>query len=109
MDLAKDPLSIEGEFRAHSPKPIYLDLTAGHPPMSHDPISHPTHYIMGGIETLDFIKAKLTPEEFKGYIKGNCIKYIVREGMKNGLEDFEKAEFYLNDYIAYAKKQEKEK
>ena len=36
-----------------------------------DNIKHPAHYTDGGIETIDFIRAKLTPEEFAGYCKGN--------------------------------------
>jgi hypothetical protein len=29
---------------------------------------NPDHYMTGGIETIDFIKAKLTEEQFKGYL-----------------------------------------
>lgn len=34
-----------------------------------------TYYDAGGIETLDVIKAKLTPEQYHGYLLGNVIKY----------------------------------
>ena len=55
-----------------------------------DPIN-PTHYQIGGIETIDYIEAKLTPEEFKGYCKGNSIKYISRAGHKGeSMEDLKK-------------------
>lgn len=46
-----------------------------------DPIN-PDHYKVGGIETIDFIKAKLTPEEYRGYLKGNVLKYASRLGYK---------------------------
>jgi len=56
-----------------------------------DNVNHPAHYTVGGIETIDFIKAKLTPEEFIGYLKGNVIKYLSRAPHKGGTEDIEKA------------------
>ena len=41
--------------------------------MKHDPVDRPKHYNQGGVECLDAIEAALTPEEFKGYCKGNII------------------------------------
>lgn len=39
----------------------------------------------------------LTPEEFKGYCKGNSIKYTYREDHKDAnIEDIDKAVWYLN-------------
>ncbi len=67
-----------------------------------DPVSHPSHYCDGGIETIDFIKAKLTENEFVGFCKGNAVKYISRAGKKNPdklKEDLAKAVFYLNAVI----------
>ena len=43
-----------------------------------DPVNHPSHYLSGGLECLDVIESMLTAEEFKGYCKGNAIKYIWR-------------------------------
>jgi hypothetical protein len=37
-----------------------------------------TYYDAGGIETLDIIKAKLTIEQYHGYLLGNAIKYNCR-------------------------------
>lgn len=62
-----------------------------------DDINHPTHYNKGGIETLDYIKAK-TPH-YESYAVGNIIKYVSRYQHKNGLEDLKKAQFYLNDLV----------
>jgi hypothetical protein len=59
-----------------------------------DPVNHPAHYV-GAIETIDFIRDKLTPDEFVGYCKGNVLKYISRERLKNGKQDLEKAAVYL--------------
>lgn len=61
-----------------------------------DLVNSPNHYTSGGIETIKFIKAKLTKEEFIGYMKGNIIKYISRASLKNGNEDYAKASVYMN-------------
>ena len=62
-----------------------------------DNVNHPEHYKEGGIETIDFIKAKLTPEEFRGYLKGNVLKYASRAGHKNNaVEDAGKLAWYAN-------------
>jgi hypothetical protein len=37
----------------------------------------------------------MSKEAFKGFLKGNCIKYIYRYENKNGAEDLRKAEWYL--------------
>ncbi len=60
-----------------------------------NPVDSPSHYNSGGIECIDAIKASMTAEEFKGYLKGNTEKYIWRYAYKNGLEDLKKAKVYL--------------
>lgn len=70
-----------------------------------DVVNHPVHYNTGKIEVITIIEDQLTPEEFRGYIKGNILKYITRERHKNGLEDLKKARWYLDRLI---KKMEKE-
>lgn len=57
-------------------------------------VKQPDHYTVGGIETIDFIRAKLTPAEFLGYCKGNVLKYVSRAPYKNGTEDYAKADTY---------------
>ena len=57
---------------------------------------NPEHYKVGGIETIDYLKAKLSPEEFRGFLKGNIIKYTSRAEHKNGMEDYQKAQWYVN-------------
>jgi len=37
----------------------------------------------------------MTYEEFKGYLRGNSLKYMWRYNRKNGMEDLQKAEWYL--------------
>ena len=60
-----------------------------------DPVNSPEHYRQGDIECIDAIQAALTPEEFRGYIKGNVLKYIWRERLKGGAESLQKAQWYL--------------
>ena len=59
-----------------------------------DNVNHPTHYTNGNIECIDAIKAALTPEEFRGYLKGNMLKYVWRERMKGGTESIKKMQWY---------------
>lgn len=62
---------------------------------SNDVINHPSYYC-GKIETVDYIRDKLTKEGFIGYCVGNVTKYLSRAGKKgDALEDFEKAYVYL--------------
>lgn len=61
-------------------------------------VKHPDHYIQGDIECIDAIRAALTPEEYRGFCKGNALKYIWRERYKGGNISLEKAEEYL-EYI----------
>lgn len=73
-----------------------------------DMVNHPPHYISkNGIETIDVIEA------FTADLKGieavctaNVIKYICRWNHKNGLQDLEKAQWYLNHLIDYISKEE---
>lgn len=61
-----------------------------------DPVNHPAHYTAGAVECIDAIEAALTPEEFRGYCKGNALKYVWREQHKGGAESLAKAQWYLN-------------
>ena len=59
----------------------------------------PEHYKTGGLEVIDIMKLKLTKQEFKGFCKGLIIKYILRADNKNKIEDYKKAQWYLNYLI----------
>jgi|TARA_R100000329_G_C7608149_1_gene215738 hypothetical protein len=60
-----------------------------------DMVNHPPHYNQSGIECLDAIQAA-TDEGFEYYLQGNVMKYLWRYRYKNGIEDIDKAIFYLN-------------
>ena len=61
-----------------------------------DPVNHPSHYTRGGIECIEAIKASMTAEAYKGYLKGNVLKYLWRyENKGKPVEDLKKANTYL--------------
>lgn len=71
--------------------------------VAHDIVNSPAHYTDGGMEVIDVLKAKLTPEEFKGYLRGNVIKYAARMGKKAGANvavDAGKMAWYANRLAA---------
>ena len=60
---------------------------------------NPKHYKRGAIECIDAIQASLSKEQFKGYLKASAIKYLWRYEQKNGLEDLQKADWFLQRLI----------
>lgn len=77
-----------------------------------DMVNNPPHYKLGnGMEVIDIIEAALTEEEFRGYLKGNDLKYIYREPHKgNSEQDVAKSIWYAERYKkALAKKTAKMK
>ena len=62
---------------------------------------NPEHYTQG-IECIDYVTSKNM-----SFLEGNVVKYVTRYKMKNGLEDLEKAQWYLTRLIRdYNKKGE---
>jgi hypothetical protein len=61
-----------------------------------DAVNNPSHYNTGSIECIEAIEESMTPEAYKGYLKGNCMKYLWRYDYKGKqVEDLEKAQWYL--------------
>jgi hypothetical protein len=74
-----------------------LPITMEEPKIEVDMVNSPPHYKVGGIEVIDFIQAKLTTEEFRGYLQGNVLKYSSRVGYKgDASEDLAKLVWYAN-------------
>jgi len=64
-----------------------------------DPIN-PDHYKIGGIEAIDYMKAKSTPEEFRGYLRLTALKYLSRAGHKDStVQEYKKAEWFINRLV----------
>lgn len=74
--------------------------------MSVDPVNKPQHYNAGGIEAIEAILAA-TNEQSEGYLQGNIMKYVWRYRYKNGLEDLQKAQWYLSKLIDVYKEKHK--
>lgn len=65
-----------------------------------DLVNSPPHYADGGLECIDYIQQRLTEEEFRGYLRGNMIKYQHRLMAKgNPKMDAEKIGWYCNRLI----------
>lgn len=95
-DVSVGTVGVEGETRVlEVPKPNVLEVRrpkAKIKAVSLDPVNSPSHYKVGGIETIDFIEAKDL-----GYNLGNVVKYITRAHHKGELlQDLKKAQWYLN-------------
>jgi hypothetical protein len=74
-------------------------------------VSHPSHYQSeNGLEVIDAVEAFTEGLEGKYATNtGNVIKYICRWKKKNGLQDLEKAMWYLQRLINHVKKDNKNK
>ena len=68
-------------------------------PRTDDDVNHPRHYQLGGgLEAIDVIRASLTDEEYRGYLKGNVLKYRLRAGAKGDAEKcIAKADWYKKE------------
>jgi len=68
-----------------------------------DNVNNPPHYkSTGNIECIEYISDFLTTEEYVGYLRGNIAKYLHRWRYKNGVEDLQKAAWYLDRLINVA-------
>lgn len=102
---------IDDDHYVCMPQPIkltYADIE--NHKKENDLVNHPQHYkSKSGLEVIDAIKA--FTEDLQGIEAvdtANIIKYICRWKKKNGLQDLEKAQWYLNNLIEYVKENENE-
>ena len=68
-----------------------------------DNVNRPIHYRKGKVECIDAIKSA-TGDGYQFYLQGNIIKYMWRFNHKNGLEDLQKAQWYLSELMKLKKK-----
>ena len=73
-------------------------------------VSHPDHYMSEtGLEVIDVIEAfTFDLKGIEATDTGNILKYICRWKNKNGLQDLEKAKWYLDHLIDHVRKLEEE-
>jgi len=58
-----------------------------------------SHYTSKAVQPWHAMSSWMTPEEFKGFLRGNAIKYLARCNDKGGIEDLKKARHYLDKLI----------
>ncbi len=69
-------------------------------PKKIDPVEQPDHYNKGAIEAIEAIKASMPENEFRGYLKGNALKYLWRYDYKGKpVEDLRKCRWYVERLI----------
>ena len=59
-------------------------------------VNHPSHYNQGGIECIDAMVSAFGKEAVGNFCICNAFKYVWRAKQKNGVEDLDKAIWYLN-------------
>ena len=82
-------------------EPYHLGYDA--PKSRHEDVTNPKHYDLIpelGVQVIDVIRAALTEEEFRGYCKGNRIKYSLRGGKKDS-ESEEKDASKARQYVSF--------
>lgn len=103
------------------PIPHYLGYSEQYKPNTRRPkrggkhpcsstVNHPNHYQSEtGLEVIDVIDAFTDGlDGVEAFDTGNIIKYICRWKKKNGIEDLEKAKWYLENLIKEVKEKENE-
>lgn len=101
MVLGEEPLKLDTIIETSdmvvkdTPEVAHFDEEGN---LKFDKVNSPNHYKLRGldIEAIDVIRGALTEDEFRGFCKGNVLKYTIREGHKNGDEDLKKAKKYLD-------------
>lgn len=82
------------------------------PSIQHDPVNKPSHYMLfpeKNIEVRDLMKVlagQLDEEYWHGMLVSDYVQmmqYLIRWHRKNGLEDLEKAQWYLSKIIEQVK------
>lgn len=64
-----------------------------------------SHYKDMPVQPWAVMEAVLTYEEFRGFLKGNIIKYSMRQGRKDGSDDAGKFEHYVKKLEEIKQKQ----
>jgi hypothetical protein len=67
----------------------------------HDEVSRPAHYTTGGIQCIEALESAMSAQQFEGFLRGNALKYLWRYPAKGGLQDLQKAQWYLARLIAH--------
>ena len=89
------------QFRAFGGWTLYVKGTGTE--TAYDVVQKPEHYntnLPEGVEVIDIIAAQTAPlSGMQAVAQANVIKYVLRWQKKNGVQDLEKARFYLDRLI----------
>lgn len=94
----------DGVYRTVRLEPWEIDVAPDDVPVQAiDAVNHPQHYqFFPGMEAIEVIATVMTQEQFHGYCLGNALKYRLRAGAKDALEqDIAKAKKYTELYEKY--------
>lgn len=83
-----------------------VDSSYSESPNCSDQVKNPSHYqLIEGVESIEIIARSMTKEQWKGFCLGNMLKYRIRAGKKDALQqDIEKANFYGELYEMHKEK-----
>lgn len=60
----------------------------------------PAHYVLeDGSDSMDVVAKILGREQFKGFLRGNALKYLIRYELKGGTDDLFKAMDYIERLV----------
>ena len=103
---AGDP-GADADGGAKGPEPDEFD--DGKPTLYHynqgDEVTNPDHYNQGMIDVIEGLYQMLPFEQFRGFMKGNIIKYTVRYEHKGHGKDLDKVEEYKHRLKEYERKE----
>lgn len=74
----------------------------------HDNVKHPAHYETGKFECIEVMEEVFGIDAVKSFCLCNAFKYLYRTNRKNGREDLEKADWYIQRWLMLDDKQKTE-
>tara|TARA_Y100000033_G_scaffold4449_1_gene3712 strand:- start:582 stop:899 length:318 start_codon:yes stop_codon:yes gene_type:complete len=103
--MGSDFVSTMSEDKISFPAGDYPDFDMSWPPMQpvKSNVNHPSHYNQGDIECIDAMLASAGKEAVQSFCRLSIMKYLWRFEHKNGLEDLEKAKWYMEKLIDLSK------
>ena len=101
--VGEAPLDVK--LRSYKKASYYLNELINRREETSDPVDEekikPSYFRLHDLETVDVIEDQFEEEEVVGAYTGVIIKYLLRAEKKSGLEDYKKAQYYLNRLIEY--------
>lgn len=99
--------SKESKLRSYTKASYYLNELINRRSKNTEEIDEsrikPSYYKKHNLEVVDLIEDQFDEEEVCGAYTGVIIKYLLRADKKHGLEDYKKANYFLNRILQYLK------